>query len=342
MSTAKLTFLDGSNLTTTVDLSFSDSDVASPLTGPQVLQLAESRASACLLDASLPEPLKAAARRRIAVDLDDESFRSSKLAKDAAAKLLERYISAIADELEDNPVASSTLDGAPMKLFLDDEDDFAMLAENLFTDLDTEDVGKVQKSMVRDALETLGVDFGIPPFVEFPMLNEILKKHGAEGEEEFGQAQFAEVLQLIMQELANYLAGKPIVVIIQNVKVNNGSVLRKLLANTEQLGEALGKVFEEMSKICEIEDNTELHLPLTQKNATDPIRSSLEKYGELLGLPPPDANDAVQLMYEAVFDEVCNRTSTNIEKSEVHGIIERILEKFAKKLEANPVLYELY
>ncbi|CAM8932006.1 unnamed protein product [Rhodiola kirilowii] len=309
MSTAKLTFLDGSNLTTTVDLSFSDSDVASPLTGPQVLQLAESRASACLLDASLPEPLKAAARRRIAVDLDDESFRSSKLAKDAAAKLLERYISAIADELEDNPVASSTLDGAPMKLFLDDEDDFAMLAENLFTDLDTEDVGKVQKSMVRDALETLGVDFGIPPFVEFPMLNEILKKHGAEGEEEFGQAQFAEVLQLIMQELANYLAEKPIVVIIQNVKVNNGSVLRKLLANTEQL---------------------------------DPIRSSLEKYGELLGLPPPDANDAVQLMYEAVFDEVCNRTSTNIEKSEVHGIIERILEKFAKKLEANPVLYELY
>lgn len=64
----------------------------------------------------------------------------------------------------DNPVAASTLDGVPMRLFLDDEDDFAMLAENLFTDLDTEDVGKIRKSMVRDALEAMGTDFGIPPF----------------------------------------------------------------------------------------------------------------------------------------------------------------------------------
>lgn len=50
-----------------------------------------------------------------------------------------------------------------MHLYLEDEDDFAMLAENIFTDLDVEDKGKIRKSEVVHALEHMGVDMGVPP-----------------------------------------------------------------------------------------------------------------------------------------------------------------------------------
>lgn len=42
-----------------------------------------------------------------------------------------------------------------------------------------------------------------------------------------GQAQFAQLLQPVLQELAEALADKPIVV-IQNIKIVNGSKLRKV------------------------------------------------------------------------------------------------------------------
>lgn len=64
----------------------------------------------------------------------------------------------------DNPIVISILDGSTLRLLFEDEDDFAMLAENLFTDLDVEDKGKISKSQIRSALVQMGVDMGVPPF----------------------------------------------------------------------------------------------------------------------------------------------------------------------------------
>lgn len=64
-------------------------------------------------------------------------------------------------------------------------------------------------------------------WAEFPQLTEILKKNGAEGEEGLGQAQFANLLQPVLQEVADALAANPIVV-VQNIKANNGTKLRKV------------------------------------------------------------------------------------------------------------------
>lgn len=63
----------------------------------------------------------------------------------------------------DDPLVISILDGNTIRLFLEDEDDFAMLAENLFTDLDAEDKGKINKSEIRSALVHMGVEMGVPP-----------------------------------------------------------------------------------------------------------------------------------------------------------------------------------
>lgn len=65
----------------------------------------------------------------------------------------------------------SILDGITLKLILEDEDDFAMLAENLFTDLDEEDKGKLPKSQIRKALSLMGVDMGVPPLSGFFFLS---------------------------------------------------------------------------------------------------------------------------------------------------------------------------
>lgn len=62
---------------------------------------------------------------------------------------------------------------------------------------------------------------------EFPQLNDILKKHNAEGDEELGQAQFAQLLQPVIQDIADALAVKHVTV-VQNLKIVNGSKIRKV------------------------------------------------------------------------------------------------------------------
>lgn len=66
--------------------------------------------------------------------------------------------------LSDDPLAILVLDGSALRVFLDDEDDFAMLSENLFTDLDVDDRGKLSKKKIQDALVLMGVEMGVPTF----------------------------------------------------------------------------------------------------------------------------------------------------------------------------------
>lgn len=63
----------------------------------------------------------------------------------------------------DDPLVASILDGSTLRLYLEDEDDFALLAENLFTELDVEDKGKIKTKEIQTALDQMGVEMGIPP-----------------------------------------------------------------------------------------------------------------------------------------------------------------------------------
>ncbi|KAF8394350.1 hypothetical protein HHK36_020558 [Tetracentron sinense] len=159
MADGGLTVLDGTHLRA-VDPRLPESSVS--ITGSQVLEIAESEASSSLFGLSLPENLKSDALKRINVDA--VSFRCTELDRDQASSKLKEYFNAIADELKDDPLVVSVLDGNTLRLFLEDEDDFAMLAENLFTDLDTEDKGKIGKNEIRNALVHMGVEMGVPPF----------------------------------------------------------------------------------------------------------------------------------------------------------------------------------
>jgi len=62
---------------------------------------------------------------------------------------------------------------------------------------------------------------------EFPILDDIIKKHDADSDEELGQAQFAELLQQVLQEIADVLHEKPITIVL-NVEIFTGSRIRKV------------------------------------------------------------------------------------------------------------------
>lgn len=299
----------------------------STVTGAQLLNFAENEASSSLFGLSLPQNLKSTALKHIAGSDDDVTFRIKEFDRDQASRLASDYITAIADELKDDPLVVSVLDGKTLKLFLEDEDDFAMLAENLFTDLDTEDKGKVCKGEIRNALGHMGVELGVPPFSEFPQLNDILKKHGAEGEEELGQAQFAELLQQVLQDIADALAEKHII-IIQNINIINGSKLRMLLADEKQLNGVIGKMLKEKKNLE------------GDRTSTTIIRGFLEKNWKDIGLPPSEANEAVVLLYDAVFADADGSKSVVETEDEFREHVKDILEKFAEQLDANPVYHD--
>ncbi|KAL6989490.1 hypothetical protein U1Q18_015240 [Sarracenia purpurea var. burkii] len=326
MSDGGLTVLDGTHLRS-IDFSLPEPDAI--VTGAQLLELAESRASSSLFGLSLPENLKSSALKRLNI-ADDVLFRRTEFDGDRASSMLKDYVTAIADELKVDPIVVAVLDGKTIKVFLEDEDDFAMLAENLFTDMDTEDKGKINKNEIRNALIHMGVELGIPPFSEFPLVNDILHKHGADGDGELGQAQFAQILQPVLQELADALAEKHVVV-IQNIKVINGSKLRKLLASEENLNVLVEKI---------------LLLEKTSENAaqrsTDIIRFFLEENEKELGLPSSKADESVVLLYDAVFTDVGNtKIAAGSVKDVFRSLLKEILEKFVELLEVNPVFCEL-
>ncbi|KAJ6413810.1 hypothetical protein OIU84_006585 [Salix udensis] len=324
MSDGGIMVLDGNTLRS-LHVSLPEDRVT--LTGAQVLDFAESEASQSLFGISLPPHLKSSALRRINIDGvdDDTSFRRTELSREEASRKLSDYLSAIADELKDNPLVVSILDGNTLRMFLEDEDDFAMIAENLFTDLDTEDKGKISKSEIRNAVVHMGVEMGVPPLEEFPLLNDILKKHEEE-EGELGQSQFAELLQPILQELADALAKKH-VAFIHKIKIVNGSEIRKVLADEKKLNDVIAKALHGKHE--------------NDQKSTEIIRDFLEKNGKELGLPPSEANEAVILLYDAVFTDIDSGKDVSLDEDESRKLVREILENFAEQLEANPVYCDL-
>ncbi|KAJ0080255.1 hypothetical protein Patl1_23306 [Pistacia atlantica] len=319
MSDGGLTLVDGTQLlrSLSLPLALPDSDAA-VLTGAHVLDFADSKASSSLFGLSLPQNLKSSALKRAAVSDDDVNFRSKELDRDHASKLVTNYLTAIADVLKEDPLVVSVLDGKTLRVFLEDEDDFAMLAENLFTDLDTEDKGKIWQVSDQQCSSSYG---------KFPLINDILKKHGAEGLEELGQAQFAQLLQNVLQDIADALAEKHIVV-IRNIKIINGSKLRMLLADKKQLNDVIDKVLQEKKSTGD------------ERSSIDIIRGFLEKNGKDYGLPPSEANEAVVLLYDAVFADIRKSKTAAKMDDEFREFVKNILEKFAEQLETNPVYYD--
>ncbi|KAI5424076.1 uncharacterized protein LOC127132237 [Lathyrus oleraceus] len=322
----QLQILDGTNLR---DLDLSTAVFDRPVTGAQILHIAHSRASPSLFDLPLPDPLKASSfnRLRSIAAIADESFFSPETEYEPlqASQILKQYIAAIADELKGSPLVVSILDGSTLRLLFEDEDDFAMLAENLFTELDVEDKGKISKSEIRNALVQMGVDMGVPPFSEYPQLDDLLRKHGAGGEEELGQAQFAQLLQFVLQDLEVELSKKNFV-FIQNIQIINGSKIRQLLANEKELNSFIEKALQEKLNAKDGLGSTEI------------IRSFLEKNTKELGLPLYDGGDAADLFYDYVFADVAKeKGAVELEKEEPAKLLKDILEKMAEQLELNPV-----
>ncbi|MCO5583066.1 hypothetical protein L7F22_036973 [Adiantum nelumboides] len=232
----------------------------------------------------------------------------------------------IAAVLKEKPLIITSLDGMAIKVLLEDEDDFAMLAENLFTELDVEDTGKISPLTLRKALLQMGLNMGVPvPSATEEaetLISSILEKHKAGGD--IGQAQFAKLLQEVLEDLADRLAVHPIAVVL-DLNVNNGSELKKLLADGELFSKVSDKIFDEFDSSKD------------GKLSRNELRRVLESHGEEWGLPARESNEHVGQLYNDLFSVCDANSSGEIDKKEFQSLLREILEVFAEKLESNPV-----
>ena len=103
----------------------------------------------------------------------------------------------------------------------------------------------------------------------------------------------------------------------------------QLLADEKQFNNVIQRVLQEKKSGKDELVKTEL------------IRSFLEKHGKDLGLPLAESNEAVILLYDAVFSEVESEKSAAQLEDEFREYVKDILEKFAEQLEANPIFCDL-
>lgn len=251
------------------------------------------------------------------VPLDPPTFESK----------LHDLLQSLADALREEPLVVSVLDGAAIKSLLEDEDDFAMLAENLFTELDVDDKGKLSPQKLRTALLQMGLEMGVPVPSAKPeandLLSSILTKYESDGDQEIGQAQFAQLLQGVLEDLAQSLAEHPMAIVL-DVKVNNGYQLRKLLENPENLSKLADHIFEEF----DVTNNGKL-------DRTEACRF-LESRGMEWGLPSKGSSELVRHLYDELFSFSDTDHSGELDKEEFRVLLQQIFESFSVQLEFNP------
>ncbi|XP_024358334.1 uncharacterized protein [Physcomitrium patens] len=323
--------LDGSQIRNALpDLqsrnSFSKNDEGSKgyLTPSEMRQAAEAEAAALLLGVQLSSKIFENAASKLPTE------DSAEITEDVFSSTLQSYLTAIADALEDEPVVVSVLDGSAIKALLEDEDDFAMVAEDLFEKLDTDESGKLSSKELRPAIMQLGVEQGVPPAAATTeaeeLVTKLINKYG-QGTEELGQAQFAALLQDVLQDMAESLAEKPIT-IVRDVKMLNGSHLRKMLADE--------KAFKEMA------DNmfNDLDVNKDQRLSKAEIRPLFEQQTAAWGLPPVGDSDTEEL-FDEVFKAVDSDKSGEVEKPEFAVLVKTLLADFAETLRLNPILVEI-
>ena len=143
-----------------------------------------------------------------------------------------------------------------------------------------------------------------------------------------GQAQFAQLLQSVLQDLEEDLSKKN-VVYVHNIQIINGSKLRQVLGNEEELNSIVEKVLKGKAEAKDGLGSIEI------------IRSFLEKNAKELGLPRSEANEAVVLLYDDVFTNVAKaKGSAELEKEELVKLVKDILERLAEQLQSNPIFEE--
>jgi Ca2+-binding EF-hand superfamily protein len=296
------------------------------LTTAELRRAAEAEAAALLLGARIQSQILDRAFDTAVVDQGSEQ----EVDEQAFAAVLENYLLAIADSLDDEPLLVSVLDGTAIKMLLEDEDEFAMLAETLFTELDTDDSGKLSRNELRPAILQLGIEQGVPPAAATPeadeLLTKLLTKYG-QGSEELGQAQFASLLQEVLQDMADSLTQHPITV-VRDARLLDGSHLLKVLADEN--------AFLEMTELM----FSELDVNKDGKLNKSEVRTMFENQGTQWGLPPGN-EPAAEQVYDEVFKVIDTDQSGELDKTEFKVLAKVILENLAEELRMNPILVDI-
>lgn len=235
----------------------------------------------------------------------------------------------IAGSLGANPMMTVALDGSRLTALLESEEEFGKLSSSLFDALDVDKSGQLSFSELKPALQELGLALGIPPAGVREEGDAIVAAAVAEyghGKKELTRPEFSALLRDILSDIAAQLSSSPVLV-SQSVKVLNGSRIRKLLGNEEELQKMADELFHEWDR------------SKTGRLSKADLTAGMKKLGLALGLPPPKARDADRV-YSHLFVSADMDDSGFVDRKEFLDFMRLFFDQIASQLEKNPVVVE--
>ncbi|CAI7781628.1 unnamed protein product [Closterium sp. NIES-53] len=251
--------------------------------------------------------------------------------QDTFVLLSKQVLSAVALKMKEDPLVLLSLDGARLRQLLaaEAEAEFEGMAEEVFTAIDTDGNGVLSFSELSPALQAMGVAMGLPPAGlrenADTVVADVVAEYG-QGKRELSRGDFSALLRDMLGDVAARLEEHPVVV-GHSATVLNGSRLRKLLQNPEQLEAVADELFRDW--------DTHNHGKLSCRDVT----AGLAGLGPSLGLPPPVAKDA-EGFYRELFVAADMDESGFLDRTELRAMLQSLFEKLATELEAKPLVLE--
>ncbi|GBG72044.1 hypothetical protein CBR_g10979 [Chara braunii] len=288
-------------------------------------------------DFGVPPPGSKEAGDRLVQTMFEEYGRpgDDELDRDSFKNALRDVLLGIADGLADDPIVMALLTGDLINSILSDEDEFEVLATSIFSELDENDNGSISKSEIRSAVAQLGLEMGIPIPEGQPATDVVLHKiyekfniSTVEGDE-LDEEAFMVLLRKVMHDLAGELSENP-VMIAQNVKVLNGTALRKILRDPLQLKDITDRLFDKLDK----NDDDKL--------SNRELRPALRRLGMDIGIPDYcQGRDDIEKLFARVFDKVDKDSNGVIDQEEFADFVKGVLTGLAEDLEVYPIIVEV-
>ncbi|CAO2838142.1 unnamed protein product [Amaranthus hypochondriacus] len=319
-----LIVIDGSELSG-ANTSIAEDVIAKGMSPEQFFELAFSRVSEFLYGLEVPP-----SSPMLNFGFQD-LYNFRQLLEQDPQRLLQDYINVLSERLKASPLVVTILDGSMIYKYLENEEDYASLVDELFTQLDSDREDLVKKTHMSAAILFFGFKIHISrSFADSPMIDDLMKKHGVdEGDEKLDKQQFSELLKPILQDIADTLALNHVTV-ETTFTLSNGGITKQLLEEEMFLDVFRNVLYQQSSSSEEDESFADVVNTFFERNTS-----------ATYGIPPYDADDEfVVLLYDSVFsDNDFKKKAMDLNKDEVGDLAKKVLEKFAQELEANPLFY---
>lgn len=232
----------------------------------------------------------------------------------------------LGDGLEREPVIISPLDGTQLERWATSPE-FEIEAVASFAQLDTDSSGQIKAGAIREALEKINVEQGMPPQADPSVAGHISKAFQTAGinpEQELNQSAFVEAFKKVVISVAQSMRHQPLTV-AHTEKVFDGSSITSLLKDRQSLDLALGMAWEIMPKVS---------------GGSAPksyLRLGFDTLAPYAGLPPVGAVHEMDTTVNEAFKLIDDDATGRVDKPGFDKCMLEVLGGVMLQLEGKPI-----